>query len=205
MWCFRRSRSDEPDTRRWALCAVSVVGLFLAGADRTHAQESPGTPIEVVATFYDAIGAHRWDAAASALHPEALDLFRLRLDSMLDADTTGRLATLVFGQEDGPALRSRSNRRFFATLLEAIESDTPGLIAVIATNQYDPIGHVDEGPDLAHVVLRVTPFTNGSAPTRTTLVTLKGSPAGWGIIESGALESLATAMTGLSLTAKGSR
>lgn len=138
------------------------------------------------------------------MHPETLDLFQYRMVSMLDADPEGALAQLVFGEPDGPGLREKPSADVFASILAAIERDTPGLIAILATNEYRPVGHVTEGEDLAHAVLRVTPYTNGSAPTRTIVVTLKRDGDGWGIFESGELDSLATAMTGLALRVRGS-
>ena len=155
-----------------------------------------------MSAFHDAIAAHRWEDAAATLHPESLELFRYRLASMLDADSGGTLETMLFEDADGPEVRTRASTDVFAAILGAIETDTPGLIAVLATNRYDAIGHLLEGPETAHVLLRVTPYTNGSAPTRTLVVTLKRAESGWAIVESGDLDSLATAMTGLSLTAR---
>lgn len=164
------------------------------------AQESPS---DVAEAFYEAIGSHRWTTATATVHPETLDLFQYRMVSMLDADPDGALSQLVFSEPDGPSVRERASSDVFASILAAIERDTPGLIAILATNEYRPVGHVPEGEDLAHVVLRVTPYTNGSAPTRTIVVTLKRHGERWGILESGELDSLATAMTGLALSVRG--
>ncbi len=204
---IRLKRVDSPQRRRWA--AKPDITTFLAcvaflggGAGDARAQESPS---DIAQAFYDAIASHDWDAAAATLHPEALDLFGYRLASMLQADASGRLAVLIFGSTDGAAVGERSASSVLAVLLRAIEVDAPGLIAILATNRYDPIGQIAEGADLSHVVFRVTPYTNGSAPTRTGLVTLKRrEDSGWGIVESGELDAIAMAMTGLSLTAKAS-
>ena len=69
---------------------------------------------------------------------------------------------------------------------------------------YQPLGWVPESPDLAHAVLRVTPYTNGSAPTNTMLMTLRrdGDAETWRLFEADVLDALSTAITGLALSAR---
>jgi len=185
-----------------ALLTVCVVATAPPLGAQQAASGEAATPEQVAARFFDALAGHRWDAAAARVHPETLALFEFRLFSVLDADTTGRFAAASFGVADGAALRERGAERLFADLLAAVNRDTPALIAILATNAYRPVGHVAEEPDLAHAVLRMTPYTSGSAPTRPVLMTLRRSDGDWRILESDVLDALSTAITGLALSAR---
>lgn len=207
--------SEGPQSRfRRAWITAGVTAVLVAVPSPAITQEPPAAdppspesqaPDQVATAFLDAVAAHRWANAAGLIHPETLDLFQYRIVSVLNADTTGRFARSSFGVEDGPSLRGRSAERLFADLLAAVNRDTPALMAILATNAYQPVGWVPEAPDLGHAVLRVTPYTNGDSPTHTLLVTARQTPDGWRVLDAEVLDALSTAITGLAISAREGR
>jgi len=165
----------------------------------TAASASAETPVAAAERFVTAIGGLRWSDLSASIHPETLDLFRLYVTSIADADETGDFAFRVLGTRERTEVQARSSDRMFADLVSAIYDETPALLEVIATNSYTFLGHVLEGDTLAHVIVRVRPYTNGSAPTKISTVTVKRSEVGWRVLESPELEALSTAIRGLTL------
>ncbi len=178
--------------------AALVAALGAPGSVRAQDARSTlgrGSPEATVAAFFDGVGELRWEAVAASIHDETLELFRFHVTSMLDADDGGAFAS-VFGA-DAASIRSWPPDRLFAQLLEAVYDRVPGLLQIMATNTYEYLGHVPEDPDLAHVIARVTPYTDGSAPTRITTVTVRRSGSGWLVLSSPELDAISTAMRGL--------
>ena len=205
LWWETRQVDPTPDrcpaggaVLRIFLCVIAMLGSSTALPALTLAQSTPGgDPVHAAELFFDAVGRLDWADMAASVHEETLELYRLYVTSILDADETGQFALDVYGTPDGPALRARSSARLFRDLVAAVHGHSPALLQIMATNSYRFLGHVSEGDTLAHVVARVTPYTTGSAPTKLTTITVKQSNVGWRVHTAPELDAITTAMRGL--------
>jgi hypothetical protein len=152
---------------------ISIVALLLIAAapcparaqadtaattatDRARASaQVASTPIRVADEYHRAFQSMAWAALTERLHPDALAYLRLSVRITLDADTTGwALEHLLGGLPDRAAYEALDDGAVFRRVM------------------------VEEGPETAHVVYRITTLAQGAEPEVLVLTVLR-TAEGW--------------------------
>jgi len=142
------------------------------------------TPEGVAARYMTALKAGDYAACARVMHPEALIELRRLFAPIIAKDKAGRVSQQLFGAT--PAQ--------FATLGDAMllerllrNSMTAGgqgqqaaaAAAVLKSAQITPLGHVKEGADMAHVLMRAQFVIQGLPVTRMDVMSMQRTGTVW--------------------------
>ncbi len=173
-----------------------MIGLLAPGAEGA-AQRRLAGPDSVAEEFQSALRAVFWRGALSRLHPEALEAFHLRISILVESDTTRIPARTLYPDGGLAAFRATSREAVFLRVFEVLSQDAPGLVHALVVRDVEVIGHVPEGPDLAHVVYRSTADLSGAEP-ELRMMTMKRDGQRWGVKESQELDILFEAFRGIS-------
>lgn len=188
---FRRRTSP----RRFTALLLGAALLTLAGTAPLCGQRlERSDPSSVAAVFLGSLQRLRWETLSTTVDGETVAVFREHIRSMAEHDPSGRTARRALGGAEAAEAAGWTDERFFARLVESLHADVPMLLGVLATNTYDPLGEVREGEDLAHVLVRTTPYTNGSTASSVEVVTLRRAADGWRVIEAPALDAFLVAL-----------
>jgi hypothetical protein len=172
--------------------------LFLLVAGHAVGQNASGgnvTPEQVAESYITALKEDRMDDVAGYMHPEALESFRNLLLPLLDAATKRKKekeVLMIFkGVSSVKALKKLDSKKFFEAFLVGVMRVKPDLRATLAKADVRVLGHVMQG-DTAHVVYRITMDPEGTPINNVTLVSLRASASGWGVLLSAQMEGIAT-------------
>jgi hypothetical protein len=171
--------------------AVSVPLL----ADEPKAKSD--TPEAVARKAMTAMKENRLDDFAKAMHPDALKTVKSTLVTIAEAaakDGREREVTAIFGDKSLDELKKLDDAQFFAAFYGAMTRRRPELKRVVADSEVQIIGHVMEGRDTAHVVLRMTATVEGTKIVKTDVVSMKKTSTGWGMLLSADLENMASVL-----------
>ncbi len=178
-----------------ALVLVAIVALPF-GTSRLGAQAS-AAPVELpesVATRYGAaLRAGDWDGLARLMHPAATAQFRSLFTPLVAADKSGQAVQALFGLSSPAELAKLSDTEMFARFLRNVMAQQ-GLREMMSGSTMQVLGHVSEGPDIAHVVYRIHMSVDSVAIDKTDVLSLRRSGATWGVLLSADLEGMAAAL-----------
>src|ERR1051326_1752546 len=139
-----------------------LVVLFLAAAPLS----AQGTPEAAAAAFGAAVAAGDFPAAARLMHPAALrqmhDLFALALTN----EKLGEARERIFGFHSLAEASSAPDTVIFAAFLKTLLSRQPEYAAALKTARLTPLGHIQQGPDTAIVVTRISLDIAGATITQ---------------------------------------
>ena len=179
----------------WPLVVLGVSSICPPPA---RAQVPTDSASLAARAFYDAIGARRWDAVSGLVHSELVGMVRRNVGMMVNADTSGLVLAELLGLPDRAAFERASGADILARLLRTLERRIEPLARVISTNEVEVIGALPDGDD-AHVVVRVTPYADGSRPTWIRVLTVRRDGGPWRVTDAEELTSVITAVLGLPL------
>jgi hypothetical protein len=181
----------------WGAIFLAVSACPAAGPRRSEGGATPG---KVVRASLKASREGDWDAYAGLIHPDSLRDFKALLVPVLQSalknpDERADLQTLFGKATDLKAVLKLEPKEFFARFARGALVKSP-LKDNFASFKGKVLGVVREGPDLAHVVVRlaregpkgVTPF---ALRNKVEVVTVRRTPAGWRILLPGDLRTLA--------------
>jgi len=138
-----------------------------------------------------------WDEYAELMHPEALQDFKDLLVSVLEAtgetDRATQMGLVSFfdGARDAEAVIALEPEELFAAFMRGVVSQSPQMREAFAGVDFEIIGTVYEGNDLAHVVYRMQMSLEGLDMTQVDVVSLRRSGTDWRMLLTGEFEGLA--------------
>ena len=142
---------------------VRLLMIMLLVAAPLSAQ---ATPEAAAAAFGAAVAAGDFPAAARIMHPAALrqmrDLFALALTN----EKLGEARERIFGFHSTAEASSAPDTVIFAAFLKTLLSRQPDYAAALKTARLTPLGHIQQGPDTALVVTRISLDISGSTITQ---------------------------------------
>ena len=180
-------------TPRFAASALALA-LVLVPAARGAAQERVETPEAVTRQFAAAMRAGDWVGTAELMHPDALRQFRRMFLPILAADSTGRFCQRLFAASSMAELTGLRDDELFARFFRTLVTSEPEMSGMFAGEELVPIGHVLEGPDVAHVVFRMKIAADGVTMTKVQAMSLRRVGPTWRVLLSGEFEGLAAAL-----------
>ena len=178
-------------TRRFA---VGALALLLLPVARGTAQARAETPEAVTQQFAAAMRAGDWVGTAELMHPDALRQFRRMFLPILAADSTGHFCQRLFAASSLAELTVLPDDELFARFFRTLVTSEPEMSGIFAGEELVPIGHVLEGPDVAHVVFRMKIAADGVTMTKVQAMSLRRVGRTWRVLLSGEFEGLATAL-----------
>ncbi|HEY9428938.1 MAG TPA: hypothetical protein VIR34_17390 [Gemmatimonadaceae bacterium] len=168
-----------------------LLGVLLLAATTVHAQAEPAdTPEAVAKQLIAALGAGDFAANAALMHPSALATFRRFVVGLSASDTSGATLEQVFGVTSSAALDTLSDTQLYARFFGKMVAAQPEMGAAIRSATYAIVGHVDEAPDLAHVVYRMTMTVDGIPVRKVDVLTLRRYGSTWRALLTTDLENL---------------
>ena len=194
----RRLRAHRPLGIFLALLATSPFGQ----APELVAQAPSLGPDSVATEFQSALRAVAWRAALVRLHPEALEDFHLRISILVESDTTRAPIQKLYPDGGLATFRSTSKEEVFLRVLEVLSEDALGLVHALVVRDVEVVGHVPEGPEMAHVVYRSTADLSGAEP-ELRLMTMKRDGDRWRVRASQEVDILFEAFRGISRERRG--
>jgi hypothetical protein len=172
-----------------------LLHLFLSATSLRGQVPHPG-PDSVAAEFQASLLGVGWRAAASRLHPEALEEFHYLMTLMVEMDTTGGPIDKLYPQGGLPEFYARSHEEVFLRVMEVLTLDAEGLVHALVVRDVEILGHVSEGAELAHVVYRSTARLSGADP-ELRILTMKRSGDRWRVRGSQEVDVLVEAFRGI--------
>ena len=166
----RRKASLRPNV-------LAALGLYLATS--AAAQAPLATPEAAARHFYETLRAHDWTAMAAAMHPGALAKFRDTFGVIVTSPRGGEVRGQFFGGASTDSLAKLNDAQFFAEFLNSTMGRDPTLQSVMDSSQIEILGHIDEAPDLAHVVIRMHLSLAGVSVAKPDVVTFERRGNDW--------------------------
>jgi hypothetical protein len=173
---------------------LALAAALVVPASRGLAQERVETPEAVTRQYGAAMRAGDWVGTADLMHPDALRQFRRMFLPILAADTTGQLCQRLFAASSSAELAALPDAELFARFFRTLVGSSPELNGMFAGEELVPVGHVLEGPDVAHVVFRMKLAADGVTITKVQAMSLRRVGSTWRVLLSGEVEGLAAAL-----------
>lgn len=172
------------------LAILALVAL----AGRVYAQDT--TPEAVAARYLSAMQAGDWTGMAAVMHPDALQQLRELMDPLFTSTVPEAEAfrQQFLGVRTAAEAAALSDTTVFTNFVRGLNARNPPAAQALSEARIEQIGHVTEGTDVAHVVYRATLDVEGMSVTNVSVMTLKRSGDGWGVLLTGDYSSLATAL-----------
>ena len=164
-----------------ALLLACSVSTLAAGAE---------TPEQAAQKVIDATKAADWKAFASLLDPEALSGLRTLLRDLMSETSSQPAAKMLTGVQSLEELDKLSSSQVFERFMANVTGQVPGYVEAAKGAEVRILGHVDEKPDLAHVVSRNTVRLEEITLTKMEVVTLRRHGNRWRALLSGNLEGV---------------
>lgn len=146
-----------------AACAVGTAAVPVLDA-QTRAE----SPEQAAMRYTNALRDTNWTEVASLMHPDALAQLHSMLRPLLECQSPALdpVRERFLGVASAKEAAQLSDTVVTVRFLRAVMGQVGGLAAVFRTATLQTIGHVMEGPDTAHVVVRLS-FTVDSLPMST--------------------------------------
>ncbi|HET7565074.1 MAG TPA: hypothetical protein VFJ96_08790 [Gemmatimonadaceae bacterium] len=175
----------------------AYVGFLVLSAATVHAQAASSTTPEAFAKRYVAtLSAGDFAANAALMHPTALAAIRRFVVGVSKEDSSGATLQQIVGVHSAAALDSLSDAQVYARFLSAVLSAEPGALEAMKSAKVDIIGHVDEAPNLTHVVYRMTMNIQGIEMRKVDVLTLKRDGKVWRATLTTDIENLISRLSG---------
>ncbi len=178
------------------ILAAGVLASCAPTAAQTTLREATATPEATATLFLRSVRAIRWRTVAQLLHPTALARFRMVINTLCDADSTGGMRRYFTGTADVRAYAALDDATVFAGAVGRTIDDLPGLMHSLYDHTDRILGHVMEGRDTAHVVYRTVEQLYGAVP-QVLVMQVERTPRGWRVLWSDQLGVLEEALRGV--------
>jgi hypothetical protein len=150
--------------------------------------QGDGTPQGVTRSYFAALRAADWPAAAGHMHPEALDQFRNAMGLLARMDTTGEAAGQMFGLRSAAGLDSLAPEVVFARFLENMVRTSPEMAEVLRGMIVEPTADTPEGDGVTRVDYRLR--VTGEGPPVASSVRLKQHAGAWRLLLTADVETM---------------
>jgi hypothetical protein len=140
-----------------------------------------------------------WRAAAVRMHPDALDRFHEVVTMLVATDASTEVPERLLGGVDRGGYEELRAPEVFERVMTSLLQETPGLMHALVTRRHAVLGSVAEGADTVHVVYRVLPRLQGSAPEMKVMTLARAGGAGgpWRVLGSDELDVVRAALRGI--------
>jgi len=168
--------------------------LLLPLAGPAEAQES--TPEATASAYMQAVRAGNWAGMAKLMHPEALNQLRTLMQPLFasNAPEADDFRQRFLGVRTAREAAALSDTTVFANFVRSLNEQNPTAAQALQAATIEEIGHVSEGPDVAHVVYRATLDVEGMTISNVNVLTVKRSGDDWRVLLTGDYSALATAL-----------
>lgn len=177
--------------------SLGALALLLAAAFASAESQAStsGTPEEFAKRYIATINAGNFAATAALMHPVALTSVRHFLLALASRDPSGMTLQKFAGVQDTAALRALPDSEMYARFIKASFETQPELSSALRTATGQILGHVDEAPDLTHVVYRMTMQLSGTPLHKIDVLSLRRWNGQWRALLSDDLESVTARIT----------
>jgi hypothetical protein len=140
--------------------AAILIGLFLGAPGWAKEPGSPdsapkaGSPESAAKTAMVAMKKGDWGAYTHGMHPEALAKAKEMFGAVVANDASGRVGQLFFGVPSAQGFDALSDSASFVAFMTNLTREFPMFGEVMRTAEFEVIGTLREGSDLAHIVYR---------------------------------------------------
>lgn len=176
------------------ICIAVVVLMALTArvprAQQTAPAPTAETPEQVTDRFIAAMRAADWQGMAALMHQNALKEMRQLLAGVFEAPNAAEIRQQLLGVTTVQQAKAMSDTAVFAALMRLTTQDAD-VAALLKSAKVQVLGHVNEGPDTAHVVYRMAMTINGIPITKMDVMSLARSPVGWRGLLKGDVTALA--------------
>lgn len=168
-----------------------LVAALLADVAPLPAQAEP--PEVVAVRYFEAMRSEDAAALARVTHPDALAELRRLLAPLFESELpeADEFRQRLLGVRTAAEARALSDTTVFANFIRALGSQLPVFAQALRSSSMEPVGHVMEGPDTAHVVYRVKVPLEGITVERIAVLSLGRYGDTWGALLSGDYSELA--------------
>jgi hypothetical protein len=182
--------------QRSLLAALIGILLFVPGAF------SAEPPEEVAHIYIRAMADARMNVVADQMHPSALDRFKGIMTEVADAIVAApadrkppvKMVNALFGDEGPAVVKDLSPREVFVRFMSNLTTFVPQIRSMHAGSEYQVLGHVAEGGNLAHVVFRATLAQGDHEMTKMSVISLKRDGEHWKVLLTDDLENLVSGL-----------
>lgn len=186
-----------PDRAQW-LGLAAVTSFFLASVSAASAEQ----PEEVAHLYIRAMADAQINAVADQMHPSALDRFKSIMTEIADAISAApadrkpspKVVNALFGDEGPAVVKDLPPRDVFVRFMSNLTTFVPQIRAMHAGSEYQVLGNVTEGGNLAHVVFRATLSQEGREMTKMSVLSLKRDGEHWKVLLTDDLENLVSGL-----------
>jgi hypothetical protein len=172
--------------------------LLTIAAIAASATRGAEAPEEIAHRYIQGMADLKIEAVADAMHPSALDRFKTILIGIADgikqapADrkAPAKMVSALFGDEGPAAVRTFPPRDVFVRFMSNLTTFVPQIREMHAGSEYQLLGHVNEGGNVAHVVFRATLRRGENELTKMEVLSLKRDGQHWRVLLTDDLQSL---------------
>jgi hypothetical protein len=176
------------------LLLPAAFALLLSAVPASPAEK----PEEVAHLYIRAMADARLNVVADHMHPSALVRFKGIMTEIADAIAAApedrkppaRMVSALFGEEGPAAIKKLEPRDVFVRFMSNLTTFVPQIRVMHAGSEYQVLGHVDEGGNLAHVVFRATLSQGAHEMTKMSVLSLKRDGEHWKVLLTDDLEKL---------------
>ncbi|HEV7868440.1 MAG TPA: hypothetical protein VGO90_12215 [Chthoniobacteraceae bacterium] len=168
---------------------LGLLGVCSSAAD---------TPEAIVQRQMATMRAGDWKGFTALMHDSALQEFRTSFTSLLEAVPEGEARTGIlqglFGGKAQSEVVALEPAAFFATFMESLSNVNPMMKQGLSGAEGEVLGHVDEGPDKTHVVMRLKLTMGDINVTKMDVTSLKRDGDSWKTLLSGDIQTMVAGM-----------
>jgi len=151
-----------------------------------------GSPESAAKTAMVAMKKGDWGAYTHGMHPEALAKAKEMFGAVVANDASGRVGQLFFGVQSPGAFDALSDSASFVAFMTNLTREFPMFGEVMRTAEFDVIGTLREGAELAHIVYRAGAKAEDLAITKTAVLTMRRHGNEWRMLLAANIEGLAS-------------
>jgi hypothetical protein len=174
---------------------LSALLALLVSAGSAFSAEQPE---EVAHLYIRAMADARLNVVADHMHPGALDRFKgimIEIAGAIaaapeDRKPPAKMVSALFGDEGPAAVKDLAPREVFVRFMSNLTTFVPQIRVMHAGSEYQVLGHVVEGGNVAHVVFRATLLQGAHEMTKMSVLSLKRDGEHWKVLLTDDLESL---------------
>ena len=172
--------------------ARALVAVALLAAPRALAAQQ--TAEQVAERYFAATKAGQWGAAATLMHPRALESFKAMLTEIASFDETGEAVAQIFGVS-AAEMQRLSGAQVYERVIGRLMGQQPMMAQVMGNATFRVVGHVPEG-DTAHVVYRLSTKVMGASVSQISVLSLARQGGEWRALLTGDVEAMFAGMRG---------
>lgn len=128
------------------------------------------------------------------MHPEALAKLRAMLLPLAKHENGAELRQKLLGANSVAEVEALDDAALFERFLRSMMGLSPEIQSIMGTAETGMVGHVMEGPDIAHVVYRLRLRVEGMTFTKLEVMSLQRAGSEWKVLLKGDVEGMVEAI-----------